>query len=85
METLISILVVYCVTHFLVELDGPFDIFLKLQRVKWLGALHCFSCCSVYVAAVVALYSTHTPLEWLVHTFAYAGAAIIIHEIIERV
>lgn len=85
MDFLILVFATYCVTHLLVNLDGPMGIFFKLRRVTWLGALHCFTCTTLYVSALMALYIAHTPLEWIIYTLGIVGGAIITNELIERI
>lgn len=83
MIILLAILSVYCITHFLTDLDGPFGIFYKLRRLKGFGALNCFSCTSPYVAVVVALVALLLP-SWVLYPFAFAGGVIIIHRLLDN-
>ncbi len=85
MELIISVLAVYCTTYFITGLNGPWGIFWRLRRINKLGALQCFTCSSIYLSAIISLYSSHTAIEWLIHALAYAGGAILVHEIIERI
>lgn len=84
MTILLSILATYGVTKMIVDSDGPWGIFYKLRRVSWLGALECYLCLSVYIGAVVALYSAHNVLQWVLYTFAFSGGAILLNKLGER-
>lgn len=80
MELLIlSVLAVYGITLIISETDAPFGVLYKL-REKY-DMLSCFICVSVWVSALVSLYTVSNFGEWLLHTFAFSGAAILLNRL----
>lgn len=80
-ELILSAFAVYGVTTIITEADGPFGIFYRLRQLEWLGALQCFMCTSVYVAAVTSLFVASSLPEWVIFTFGLSGAAILAHKL----
>lgn len=78
----ISILATFMLTHLLTEKDGPEDIFWKLRQR--LEALNCFTCTSVWVAALVAVYPADGLYEWLIYLLGLAGGAVLIDWLLKR-
>lgn len=76
---LILILGVYGVSKLLTDYDGPWGVFYNLRKLKFMGALHCTICVSVYVAVVMSLllfFGWH----WFVTVCAIVGAVVFIEE-----
>ena len=82
---LFSLLATYGLTLILTEADGPFGVLYKLRHLKGLGALKCFVCTSVWVGALFALLTTQSALEFVIYALGYAGGAIVLHRLTERV
>lgn len=81
---ILTVLGTYWLTLALTQEDGPFGVFYKLRRLKALGVLQCFTCSSLWVAAVLSLLVASNFLEWVLYTLASAGGAAIIYEVVER-
>lgn len=64
----------YTFTH----LDGPADIFLKLQKLK---LFQCFYCTAAWIATLVSLLHTQVLIEWAILSLATIGATYIIYEV----
>jgi uncharacterized protein DUF1360 len=76
---LLSGFATYSITLVLTSSDGPLGIFARLR--KHLTALQCFLCTSVWVGALIALYTSNSPAEWLIFTFGLSGGAVFINYI----
>lgn len=84
MTFVIATLATYWLTIALTQEDGPYGVFYKLRHLKALGALQCFTCSSLWVAAALSLLVASNVLEWVLYTLASAGGAVIIYEVVER-
>jgi len=85
---IVSILVVWRVTHLFVFEDGPWDIVVRIRKAAgesfWGGLLDCFYCFSVWAAAPLALIVGETLLERLLLWPAISGAAILLERFTDR-
>lgn len=75
MATPMAILVIYYLTTVLTSSEGFLGIFYRLRKLKYLSALKCFLCASLYVSAIVALLLANNVEEFVVYTLAGAGGA----------
>ena len=68
-------------THLLTLEDGPFDLVARLRGALGRAGrvLDCFYCCSIWIAAPLALFVTTRPLTWLCVWPALSGVACIVH------
>jgi hypothetical protein len=74
-------LVVWRITHFVVDEDGPWDVVVRLRTrlgSSSIGKLmDCFYCVSVWVAAPCALLVADDVRSWAVSWLALSGAACL--------
>lgn len=75
MELAIGTLATYAVTLMLTSATGPFGVFARLRTNEYLGALKCFTCTSVWVGALVALYFAADFGTWVMLALAVSGGA----------
>jgi hypothetical protein len=83
----IGVLAVWRVTHLLNAEDGPWDLIVRMRSVAtgfWAGLLDCFNCLSLWIAAPVALFFSHRPLEWLLTWLALSGGACLLDRATNR-
>lgn len=80
-ELILSAFAVYSITTILTETDGPMGLIYKLRELKWLTALRCFMCASVYVSAVTSLLVSGSLKEWAIYTFGFSGVSILAHKL----
>lgn len=76
---LLLILSVYGVSKLLTDYDGPWGVFYNLRNLKFMGALHCTVCLSVWVAILFSLL-LFFGWYWFITVFAVVGAVILIEE-----
>lgn len=85
LRVVLAVLATWRVTHLLTNEDGPADIFVRLRAHVGNGILSklmdCFQCLSLWVAAPMALFVTHRPLEFLLSWLALSGAACLVERI----
>jgi hypothetical protein len=78
----VSSLVVWRLTHFIVEEDGPGDVVARLRTQLGSSALgrlmDCFYCASVWTAAPLALVTARDAGSWTLHWLALSGAACLL-------
>lgn len=82
MSFVMCVLAAYGLGLILVEADGPFGLIYKLRHIKYLGALSCMMCVSVWLGALGALVVAHSIPELILFTFAISGGAIAIDRIV---
>jgi hypothetical protein len=82
---IVATLAVWRVTHLFWGEDGPWDLFVRLRRLAGDsfvgGALDCFYCLSLWVAAPFAWLVGHTWLERGLLWAALSGGAILLERI----
>jgi hypothetical protein len=78
----VAVLATWRVTHLLVSEDGPADLIVRFRGLfgqSWAGRLmDCFYCCSLWIAALAALYISSSPMEWLLNWLALSGGACLL-------
>lgn len=81
----VAVLATWRVTHLLANEDGPADIIVRFRRRlgrSLAGQLmDCFNCLSFWIAAPLALFVTHQPLDWLVSWLAISGGACLLERL----
>jgi hypothetical protein len=81
----VAVLATWRVTHLLASEDGPADIIVRFRKVlgqSLAGQLmDCFNCLSLWIAALVALFVTRRPLEWVVSWLAISGGACLLERL----
>jgi hypothetical protein len=77
---------VWRVTHLLQVEDGPYAILertrVRLRRASFAGAVDCFYCLSLWVAAPFAFAFTRSLWEWMLTTLALSAFAILIDSLV---
>lgn len=85
---ILSVLVVWRVTHLLSGEDGPFDLIVKLRRTAGAGffgsLLDCFYCLSIWIALPFGLWLGYTWWEKLLFWWALSGAACLLEKLTRR-
>lgn len=84
-DTLLRILATYRVARMIAYEDGPADVLVSLrtwaERYPHLAkGLNCPLCASFWLALLAAVAP-----RWSVHWLGIAGAAVVIHQIIDEV
>jgi hypothetical protein len=83
----VGTLAVWRLTHLLQAEDGPWDVVVRLRRAAgtgfWGGALDCFQCSSVWIAAPFALWLGDGWGERLLLWLALSAGAILLERIPE--
>jgi hypothetical protein len=81
-ETVLGMLAVWRVTHFLHAEDGPWQSILRLRRAAgagfWADLLNCFYCLSLWVSLPVALVMGRSVREYFLLWLGLSGGAILI-------
>lgn len=81
----LAVLATWRVTHLLANEDGPADIIVRFRKLlgrSLAGQLmDCFNCLSLWVAAPVAMFVSHRPLEWLLSWLAISGGACLLERL----
>jgi hypothetical protein len=79
---------VWRLTHLLQVEDGPYQIFeqarARLRRASLAGAVDCFYCLSLWVAAPFAFALAPSPWEWMLTALALSALAILIDTLVAR-
>ena len=79
---ILAALSVWRVTHLLAHEDGRADLVVRfrarLGATIWGRFMDCFNCLSLWVAALVALVVTRSPLEWPLAWLSLSGAACLL-------
>ena len=87
-DMLISVLVLWRVTHLLSDEAGPFGIFTALRRLSSDGfigqLLDCFYCLSLWLAAPLAIIAGDTWPQRLLLWPAFSGAACLLEKATRR-
>lgn len=78
-ELIILALATYGVSKLISDYDGPFDILYKIRHVKYLKALLCVVCTSLYVAVVFSIVWALGHALWLT-PLALVGFVVILEE-----
>ena len=78
-ELLILALATYGTSKLVAEYDGPFDILYKIRHVKYLKALLCVVCTSLYVAVVLSIVWALGHAMWLT-PLALVGVVIMLED-----
>jgi hypothetical protein len=82
LKFVLAVLATWRVSHLLANEDGPFDIIVRIRATLGEGLLgglmDCFKCLSLWVAAPIALFLTHTPWVWTVSWLALSGGACLL-------
>ena len=77
---------VWRITHLFQVEDGPFATFERLRgwlrRNSLAGAVDCFYCLSLWVAAPIAFMLAHSVKEAVVATFALSAFAILMERLV---
>jgi hypothetical protein len=81
----VAALATWRITHLLVLEDGPFDLLVRLRAVLGRAGrlIDCFYCCSVWIAAPLALFVTTAPATWLCVWPALSAIACILHRALD--
>ena len=78
-------LAVWRLSQLVVRDDGPWQVFARLRRraesTAWEGVLSCMYCCSLWIAAPVALALGENWLERALAWPALSGAALVVDRI----
>jgi hypothetical protein len=76
----VAALATWRLTHLMVLEDGPFDVIARVRGALGRAGrvLDCFYCCSIWIAAPLALFVTRRPLVWLCVWPALSGVACIV-------
>lgn len=91
MMFLISSLAVWRITHMLLEENGPWELFKRVQN--WSDSrnpnvlkemLQCFYCTSVWVSLPFAIYLGANFIEYIIYTMALSAVAMLIQTIKEK-
>lgn len=72
MDLVLAVFATFALTTMLTDSEGPFEIFVKIRRLKYMTALKCFLCCSVWVGALTAITMDG---NYLINWMAVAGAS----------
>lgn len=84
----ISMLVIWRVTHLFTQEDGPFDLIVKLRKLLGQGffgtLLDCFYCLSLWVAVPFAFWLCDEWLEGVLTWLALSGAACLLHKFTDK-
>jgi hypothetical protein len=79
---------VWRITHLLQVEDGPFAIFERarvgLRRASLAGAVDCFYCLSLWVAAPFAVALARSLWEFVLTLFALSAFAILLNHFVAR-
>lgn len=82
MRFVLAVLATWRMTHLLASEDGPADIIVRFRALlgqSIVGKLmDCFNCLSLWIAALVALFVSRRPLEWLFCWLALSGGACLL-------
>lgn len=81
----IAILAVWRITHLFWGEDGPWDLVVRLRRLAGSsvigGALDCFYCLSLWIAAPMAWFMGHQWQERVLLWLAFSAGAILLERI----
>jgi hypothetical protein len=82
---LAAVLAVWRVTHLIAVEDGPWDVLRRVrnagERIGLERLIHCFYCCSVWVAIPFALLLTHEWKSVAIVLPALSGGAILLERV----
>ena len=85
---ILSILVVWRITHLLSKEDGPFDIIFLLHKKAGAGffgnLLDCFYCLSIWIALPFGIWLGQNWIEKILMWLALSGAACLMEQATTR-
>jgi hypothetical protein len=85
LQSLLSALAVWRITHLVSQEEGPWALCLKFRRRLGRGffgqLLHCFYCLSMWVSLPFAVILPASWSQRLIAWFAFSGAAILLERL----
>ncbi len=72
---------VFAISYIVSTADGMFGMFYKLRKADSSELTHCFTCLSVWFAALFAIPISNDLWQWILSLFAIAGIAMFAYRI----